>query len=174
MHKLSLLVALSTVWLLGCEPRSPNFYPEGGFSLADKDGDGIADSDDNCPDIANPDQLDDDDDGTGNACTIITSPDSDGDGVIDADDNCPNTPNPDQANGDGDFFGDACQPPASSDDQDGDGILDADDNCPTVQNPEQFDCDNDGVGDACRTFTPATNTPQEIFNHLQTLENGCS
>jgi hypothetical protein len=57
----------------------------------DADGDGIADGDDNCPNVFNPDQLD-----------------SDGDGVGDACDNCIETPNPDQADSDGDGIGDAC------------------------------------------------------------------
>jgi LCP family protein required for cell wall assembly len=35
----------------------------------DSDGDGVADGDDNCPSIANPDQADTDGNGTGDACT---------------------------------------------------------------------------------------------------------
>jgi hypothetical protein len=57
----------------------------------DTDGDGIPDSDDNCPNVFNPDQLD-----------------SDGDGIGDACDNCIETPNPDQADSDGDGIGDVC------------------------------------------------------------------
>lgn len=36
---------------------------------ADGDGDGTYDEDDNCPLIPNPDQIDVDSDGTGDACT---------------------------------------------------------------------------------------------------------
>jgi len=36
--------------------------------VLDVDGDGIKDSEDNCPDMANRDQLDDDDDGIGDVC----------------------------------------------------------------------------------------------------------
>jgi DNA-binding beta-propeller fold protein YncE len=41
---------------------------------ADPDGDGIADSEDNCPDDANPGQADDDGDGIGNACDTAEPP----------------------------------------------------------------------------------------------------
>lgn len=43
---------------------------------------------DNCPDIANDDQADFDQDGLGDAC----DDDDDNDGVLDINDNCPNTP----------------------------------------------------------------------------------
>ncbi len=111
---------------------------------ADRDGDGVADSDDNCPDIPNPDQADEDGDGTGDACEV--PPDADGDGVPDAQDNCPDIPNPDQADADGDGTGAACEVPP---DADGDGVPDSDDNCPDIPNPDQADEDGDGTGDAC-------------------------
>jgi hypothetical protein len=55
---------------------------------ADSDGDGIADDEDNCPLVANPDQADFDGDGAGDAC----DPDDDNDGVPDEADACPATP----------------------------------------------------------------------------------
>lgn len=110
------------------------------YGIYDRDGDGIVDEQDNCPDVPNPDQADLDGDGVGDAC----DDDIDGDGIPNDQDNCPRVYNPDQADTDGDGVGDAC-----TDDRDGDGIPDAEDNCPDTPNPDQADLDGDGVGDAC-------------------------
>ena len=71
----------------------------------DTDGDGISDSRDNCPALANPEQKNIVSPGNtiGDACD-----DTDNDGPYDATDNCPTTPNNDQADTDGDGTGDAC------------------------------------------------------------------
>lgn len=50
----------------------------------DSDGDGFADVIDNCPTISNSNQLDSDQDGTGDSCD-----DSDNDGLYDIEDQCP-------------------------------------------------------------------------------------
>ncbi|MCA9526139.1 MAG: thrombospondin type 3 repeat-containing protein, partial [Myxococcales bacterium] len=74
----------------------------------DLDGDGVGELDplapDNCPAVHNPDQLDLDGDGLGDAC----DPDVDADGVPNLQDDCPAAPNPDQADADRDGLGDAC------------------------------------------------------------------
>jgi YD repeat-containing protein len=70
----------------------------------DTDGDGIADSADNCPGTINYDQADLDGDGVGDACDA----DLDGDGVPNATDNCVRDPNAGQADADGDGLGDVC------------------------------------------------------------------
>ncbi|MCW7077639.1 MAG: PKD domain-containing protein [Canidatus Methanoxibalbensis ujae] len=62
------------------------------FTKPDSDGDGIPNEEDNCPNLANPDQEDSDGDGLGDVC-----------------DNCPTVANPDQADSDGDGVGDACE-----------------------------------------------------------------
>jgi len=58
----------------------------------DTDGDGIPDDEDNCPDIANPDQVDSDSDGTGDMCDICPNDsenDVDGDNICSDVDYCP-------------------------------------------------------------------------------------
>ena len=68
----------------------PGFAIQAG--LADADGDEVADDQDNCPEVANPEQEDADGDELGDAC-----------------DNCPKHDNPDQEDCDGDQVGDACE-----------------------------------------------------------------
>ena len=70
----------------------------------DSDGDGITAQRDNCPTVANPDQLDTDGDGQGDACDL----DDDNDQVVDLLDNCPTQVNLDQRDADGNGIGDSC------------------------------------------------------------------
>ena len=132
---------------------------------ADGDGDGVADTQDNCKMVSNADQSDKDGDGLGDACdncpdaANADQADKDGDGVGDACDNCADQANTDQANADGDALGDVCDncAGAANDDQldtDADGAGDACDNCVPVSNPDQSDLDGDGVGDICDSCIP--------------------
>ena len=103
----------------------PDAY--GKFELAgcpDKDNDGIADKDDACPEVAGKAEF--------KGC-----PDTDGDGIIDTQDACPD------AAGKAEFGG--CP------DKDNDGIADKDDKCPDVAGKKEFagcpDRDGDGIID---------------------------
>jgi hypothetical protein len=109
----------------------------------DSDGDSFCVASDNCPTVANADQVDSDTDGSGDACDT----DDDNDGVLDTTDNCRLVRNASQADADSDGRGDACDS-----DLDGDGVADASDNCPSVANATQTNSDgaSDG-GDACDT-----------------------
>jgi Thrombospondin type 3 repeat len=72
----------------------------------DKDGDGIPNGQDNCPNTFNPLQEDVDKDGIGNACD--PSNDSDFDTVPDEKDNCPTRYNPLQEDCNNNGIGDIC------------------------------------------------------------------
>ena len=119
------------------EPKRPN----------DRDGDGILDKDDACPDVKGV--------ATGNPATHGCPPpgDRDKDGVIDMEDLCPDvhqgqTPDPMRR---------GCPAPLPESDRDGDGILDRDDLCPDlhkgpVPDPTHLGCpapdtDRDGILD---------------------------
>jgi outer membrane protein OmpA-like peptidoglycan-associated protein len=104
-------------------------------SIGDRDGDGIKDDVDQCPD--DPEDFDGfkDEDG-------CPDPDNDNDGIPDVDDRCINVPE----DRDGDHDEDGC-PEGSEGDRDGDGILDSKDKCP--DDPEDRDGfeDEDGCPD---------------------------
>ena len=124
---------------------------------SDLDGDGIIDTEDICPTIANPGQEDSDGNGEGDACQ-----DTDGDGVLDKDDICPIIVNPGQEDSDGNGIGDVCE------DTDGDGVSDTDDNCPLVANPGQEDLNNNNIGDVCE-FGPVAVANTLTVNEDATL-----
>jgi ELWxxDGT repeat protein len=85
--------------------------------IADADADGVADSDDQCPNTPPGTTVD----STG--CSTSQS-DSDGDGIVDSADQCPNTPAGETVDANG------CS--SSQLDSDGDGVMDSDDLCPNT------------------------------------------
>ena len=108
-----------------CVPARPFEY-DGVPSADDRDGDGVADADDTCPDVFDPLR----------PLDAGVPADADGDGRGDACDPCPLDADP------------ACND-ARTGDRDGDGIADGADDCPDVPNRDQADADGDGRGDAC-------------------------
>ena len=96
--------------------------------VLDRDGDGVMDLDDKCPDVAG-------------SVSLMGCPDRDGDGIADADDKCPD------AAGTAKYEG--CPVP----DTDGDGVNDEMDKCPSVAGLAKYegcpipDTDGDGVND---------------------------
>ena len=109
---------------------------------SDVDFDGVVESADNCPSVANSDQANGDGDSQGDAC----DDDDDADGVPDGSDNCPLAGGADQTDTDADGQGDVCDS-----DDDADGVADGSDNCRTLANADGADVDADGEGDACDT-----------------------
>ena len=151
-----------------------NYFYIDDFKLEiDTDLDGIGDSSDNCPNIANPYQTDSDSDELGNECdTDPYSQDRDNDGWGDYLDNCPDTYNPSQENTNNNAYGDACDLPSQLSDFDNDGTPDAFDNCISVYNPSQQDSDLNGIGDACEsrnTLDGLKKAEQEILPGIGSL-----
>jgi uncharacterized repeat protein (TIGR01451 family) len=101
---------LDKMWFTGGDEKAMRMGYAVFTTLEDTDLDGFVGSKDNCLLIYNPNQLDDDSDGLGNACDDSFTPpgDTDLDGVDEAEDNCLAVYNPDQLDDDSDGLGNAC------------------------------------------------------------------
>lgn len=147
------------------------------------DGFGIAC--DNAPAHRNPDQLDQDGDGFGDAadlCPFIAdvnnTSDSDRDGFGNACDTCPL---PTSVYNDLDVLVPShllVRNVPNQSDQDGDGVGDVCDNCPATANCAdeascQLDSDGDGIGDACEGMIGLGNEDDFDADGLRNDEDGC-
>ena len=134
--------------------KSPSKVNVKNPAFADKDGDGIPDSADRCPDVAgvlrgcpdaDDDGVSDSEDKCPNEAGLVIfggCPDTDGDGIPNADDECP-----EQA---GVASNQGC-PSGTEIDRDGDGVPNTQDECPDIPGKATFkgcpDTDGDGVMD---------------------------
>ena len=131
------------------------------FSLwgesSDRDGDGIPNKVDKCPDVPEDKDGFEDEDG-------CPDEDNDGDGIKDINDKCPN----DAEDFDGFEDEDGCPDP----DNDQDGVLDVDDKCPNLAGPAEHsgcpDRDGDGVYD---NVDKCPDEPEDIDGFED--EDGC-
>jgi hypothetical protein len=141
---LVLLLILSSCSHQRVKSREAQASSGTGIYLPDSDGDGILDSIDNCPSIANKDQADLNGDGWGDVCDDI-----DGDLIADSEDRWPLDP-------ENDFDEDG----VAADPFENCNFICADcktlaemcvkvDNCPYEANSDQADFDADGIGDVC-------------------------
>jgi OmpA-OmpF porin, OOP family len=107
------------------------------ISKTDRDGDGVPDVDDACPDVPGLPEY--------QGCPPPTPKDTDGDGILDSTDKCPTDPE------DKDGFEDEDGCPDFDNDQD--GIPDVEDKCPNEPGPAENqgcpiqDRDHDGIAD---------------------------
>ena len=148
-------------------------------AAGDRDCDGVADAQDNCPRVANADQAD------GDQADGVPAPD----GVGDACDNCPEIANATQLDADRDGVGEACDNcPKDCDARPGftcfnsdqsdrdldretgepraDGVGDVCDNCPNGFNPGQESTISPPLGDICVPTLGAVRPDSPAFSSL--------
>jgi outer membrane protein OmpA-like peptidoglycan-associated protein len=124
----NLLYSVGIAQNFGADKKPKVVPPPPPPPVLDRDGDGVNDVDDKCPDVAG-------------VAALQGCPDKDGDGIADADDACPDVAGVAKYKG--------CPVP----DTDGDGINDEQDKCPTVKGLARYqgcpipDTDGDGVND---------------------------
>ena len=105
----------------------------------DSDGDGVGNSEDNCPNTSNTDQNDADGDGAGDVC-----------------DGCMDDPNKTEPG--------VCGCGVADTDSDGDGTADCNDICPGFD--DNVDSDGDGIPDGCDTEEELPPDPAQVAPEL--------
>ncbi len=121
--------------------------------VTDRDGDGIPDKDDACPDVKGVRS----EEASKNGCPPEPPADRDHDGILDKDDACPDVPG--VATTDPKTNG--CPPPPPPEapkDSDGDGVLDKDDACPAEPGIASTDPKTNGCPDPDRDKDGIPNT----------------
>jgi hypothetical protein len=151
--------------LLGIDPVTP--------AMSDRDGDGIPDGIDNCPDVPNPLQVDRNPmDGIGDVCECTPNGlDTDHDGIDDGCDECVG-PGPTGNDSNHDGIDDGCEPcpTAIGQDVDHDGI---DDGCDSCLLGGPHDEDHDLVPDACDNCPGLANSNQAMAMDGDSIGDAC-
>ena len=151
-----IVTSASSIMGLEIGPNGNLYYVDNGQDevvridpQSDQDGDGIADQEDNCPLVSNPNQANHDNDTMGNSC----DEDDDNDSIPDNLDDC--------ATGDivwsptlsTDHDGDGCRDYSEDYDDDGDGVIDSGDGCSTGELGWTSNSDSDYDNDGCKDLT---------------------
>jgi len=127
----------------------------------DSDGDGVANTVDNCPSTQNASQTNIDDDLRGDACDPFPNDpnewsDGDADGIGDNSDECGSSELNELVNDVG------CPDVVDGLDSDGDGVADVDDSFPNVSLGGLRDSDRDGIPDVCNAACVNAGMEQDI------------
>ena len=138
--------------------------------LPDSDDDGVADVDDNCPNISNNGQDNHDSDALGDIC----DPDDDNDSILDGVDSCELGATGWTSGVSTDYDGDGCNDLSEDYDDDADTILDVDDSCAKGLLNWLSDTLNDHDTDGCEDLTEDFDDDADGMCDIDGPSAGCS